>query len=262
MSDAYPSSPTLVQLVALDFDGTCADYTDGLAVAPPVLAALADYAEKGIGWAFNTDRPLEQMSALALTLPCTLRPQALLLRQRTIHLLNHEAYHPLEEWNRTTGKAHTALWEQIHPFFESWQREIDDNFLVRHRYVDHETFAFMVDPDESPALRESLEGLVQPWPEAKVSGNTEWSFVLHTSFSKGRLLAAAAEALQISPTSILAVGDGFNDLTMLDGTVTSLVGCPANSCEEVKTAVRHAGGIVSRQPEALGTAAILRSYLD
>ncbi len=44
---------------------------------------------------------------------------------------------------------------------------------------------------------------------------------------------------------LIAIGDGINDITMLNGGVTKCVGCPANAAPEVIQAVRKAGGIVS-----------------
>ncbi len=61
---------------------------------------------------------------------------------------------------------------------------------------------------------------------------------------------------------IIAVGDGLNDISMLDGSITKNVGCPLNASEEVKHAVCNAGGIIAKQECAEGTLEIIKDYLD
>jgi hydroxymethylpyrimidine pyrophosphatase-like HAD family hydrolase len=97
--------------------------------------------------------------------------------------------------------------------------------------------------------------------DAKVSGNHDWSFMLHRSFSKAAVLLELATRLGIDRENILAVGDGLNDISMLNGLVTPKVGCPANASLEVINAVKKAGGFVSSKERAAGTLEIIKYYL-
>lgn len=248
-------------LIALDFDGTCARYEPELGYDEPLLDLLRETLGNEVQWVMNTDRPFHQMRDVSLALPPELRPRALLLRQRDMYELGSHAYLPHEDWNSARDADHQTLWEQLAARVPSWSAQIEETYEVLERYVDEKSFAYMVPPEQMPALRSYVTDLVSPWPDAQVSGNADWCFVLHSSFSKARVLRAYADHHGIAPEHIIAVGDGLNDLTMLDGSVTPRVGCPSNACEEVQATVRAAGGVRADQPDAAGTAQVLRHYL-
>jgi len=244
-------------LVALDLDGTCVRYEPRFEMDPVVVEALGGVRAAGGRWLMNSDRPVEHMRDLALALPEDLRPDALLARQRTIHWREDGDYRPHEPWNGEELALHASLWLSLQPHFEAWRKGIEAEHEVLEAYTDGEVFAFRVPAGEIARLRDRMAGLVAPWSDAQVSGNEEWSFVLHSRFSKRRVLAEAARVLGIPPERILAIGDGLNDLTMLDGGFTPLVGCPADACEPVRRAVASAGGTVASRPKGAGTAEIL-----
>jgi HAD superfamily hydrolase (TIGR01484 family) len=252
---------TEIKLIAADLDGTCVRYDPRLEVDPVFVEALAPLLTNGTRWVMNSDRPVRHMSEIALNLSPKYRPVALLTRQTHIFLLNESGeYEPHLAWNKAQERLHRKLWDDIEPFFPSWKRLLEDEFIVFDSYVDSEVFAFNVAEDEVEELRERMREIIAPWPESQVSGNNDWMFVLHSSFSKRKLLAQAARLLKVKPEETLAVGDGLNDLSMLDGIFTPHVGCPANSCAEVKKAVRDAGGFLSGKEAAAGSAEVVRHY--
>lgn len=249
-------------LIALDFDGTCARYKPNLGYDTPLLDCLRPLLDDGVAWVMNTDRPFFQMREASLALEPTLRPCALLLRQRDIYDLNSHDYEPHHEWNEARTRDHDSLWSKITEHVPEWEQRIEREYTVLERFVDGNAFAFMVPPEEMNGLRALMREMVSPWPEAQVSGNADWSFVLHASFSKARVLRIMADRLELPHEQVIAVGDGLNDLTMLDGSVTPRVGCPANACGEVKEAVRAAGGVIASVPDAAGTVQVIRHYLN
>lgn len=250
-----------VRLIALDFDGTCARYEPELVVDDPVREILRPHLGNGIRWAFNSDRDPHRLLEVAMRLPPAERPDAILARQRDILLRDGEGYRAHEPHNTERQERHRALWARLTPAFADWEAEIRAAFEVLESYVNDHAFAFRVPHPQAEALHQHLRGLVVPWTDAQVSGNQEWSFVLHASFSKAALLEEAARVFAVPPESVLAIGDGLNDLTMLDGRITPRVGCPANACAPVKEAVARAGGLVADLHEAHGAAAILRHFL-
>jgi hydroxymethylpyrimidine pyrophosphatase-like HAD family hydrolase len=119
----------------------------------------------------------------------------------------------------------------------------------------------MVPAEQIHGLRELMREFVKPWPDAQVSGNQEWTFILHSSFSKGRVLGKCAEILGVSSHNIIAIGDGINDISMLNGLLTPMVGCPANASREVIEVVTEAGGVVADSETGAGTVQVLKHYL-
>jgi hydroxymethylpyrimidine pyrophosphatase-like HAD family hydrolase len=101
---------------------------------------------------------------------------------------------------------------------------------------------------------------IRPWPRAQLSGNHEWSFILHTDFAKAELLRHYCAVCGIDTREIIAVGDGYNDISMLDGSLTPRAGCPADASPEVLAAVQAGGGYISRREGPEGTIDVLRFY--
>ncbi|MBN2712228.1 MAG: HAD family phosphatase [Planctomycetes bacterium] len=248
------------RLIAVDFDGTVASYKPIMNPDPAFLERIRPLITDGVLWALNSDRSFRQQERMALDLEEELRPCALLCRQREIYLYRNGIYEAHMEWNAAMQEAHVDLWKQLRPFFAAWTNMIEENFEVLEKYVDDEAFAFMLPQDETDSLRESMNELLMPWPEATVSGNADWVFVQHSSFSKGRVLGELADMLNLPRELTLAIGDGLNDVGMLNGSVTPLVGCPANSCMEVKEAVGKIGGKMADGEDAAGTVEVIDYY--
>ena len=72
------------------------------------------------------------------------------------------------------------------------------------------------------------------------------------------VLRETAKQLGVERGGILAVGDNYNDLDMLDPEIAAHLGCPADAVPEVVDAVRAAGGIVGRQPGSAGAVEVIR----
>ena len=181
--------------------------------------------------------------------------------QRFIHVRNGSgSYAPMKEWNDSRMELHSALWRDISPFFETWKHEIESDFTICERVVDDIVFAYRVPAQENTSLRERMHGYIEPWPNAQLSGNHEWSFILHADFSKAALLEHYCAVRGMDTKKIIAVGDGFNDISMLSAGLTPYTGCPADASSEVIAAVRAGGGYVAGCSGPEGTIEILRYY--
>jgi len=253
---------TTTYLIALDLDGTSVRYEPQLEMDPDIIRFLDSVRHAGVVWVMNSDRYTDTMADIARRLSPEHMPEALLSCQRFIHILNGDGmYEPLHAWNNEQMRLHADLWHKLQPKFGEWQENILRDFTVLDCVVNDLVFAFMAPPEQTPQLRQRLQEYVKDFPDAQVSGNHDWSFILHAAFSKGRVLKRYAEHIGVPAERIIAVGDGVNDITMLDGSVTRLVGCPANASFEVIAAVKAAGGMVAEAEGPQGTLAILRKYL-
>lgn len=249
-------------LISLDLDGTSVRYEPRLEMDPELMQYIASLRSKGTAWVMNSDRYTDTMVDIAQSLSFDQMPAALLSCQRFIHVLNgNQSYLPLHTWNKEQMLLHKELWDKISPHFKAWQKKIELQFTPLDCVANDIVFACMAPPDQTPALRELIRSFIHPWPDAQVAGNHDWSFILHASFSKGKVLKKCAELLGVPQQNIIAIGDGVNDITMLDGSITGLVGCPANASQEVAAAVKAVGGIVADEESAAGTLQILKYYL-
>ena len=251
-------------LIVLDLDGTSVRYEPRLEMDPELMQYIASLRSSGVVWAMNSDRYTDTMADIASLLPPEEKPAALLSCQRFIHLHNGDdnTYLPLHQWNKQQMLLHRALWGKIIPFFSDWKKKIEENYTIIDCVTNDIVFACMVPPEQTPSLRKRMLEFIKPWPDAQVSGNHDWTFILHAAFSKANILRRCAEQLGADAHRIIAIGDGINDISMLNGLVTPLVGCPANASREVIDAVTAAGGMVADAPAAAGTLQILKYYVS
>ena len=252
---------TVPRLIVLDLDGTSARYEPRFELDPAVREALAAVRAQRpeVRWALNSDRFEGEMIRLAEYLDPDERPDAIMSCQHLLYRRDHHnTYQPDVRWNQQQRTLHRGLWDRIFPKFNAWQQHIRNTYPVHEVFVCERYFAFRVPPHRLPCLRGHVEGLMQPWPDAKVSGNHEWVFVVHDQFSKGRLLTEFAAQAGYVRDEILAIGDGYNDLPMLDRSVAKYAGCPADAAEEVRNAIKSRNGIIAKAPGTAGTVEIIR----
>jgi hypothetical protein len=91
-------------------------------------------------------------------------------------------------------------------------------------------------------------------PEFSYQRNTIYLRFAHSDYHKGSALGELCRILQISPSEVLAAGDHFNDIPMLDGRYAAHPCCPSNAIPEVRTTVEGAGGYLASKPAAEGVA--------
>lgn len=84
----------------------------------------------------------------------------------------------------------------------------------------------------------------------------------HVKYRKGTGLREAAERWGIGPDQTLAVGDNYNDLSMLLPEVCEACGCPANALPDVRDYVASRGGKVATHAGSVGVMEIMKHYFD
>lgn len=79
-------------------------------------------------------------------------------------------------------------------------------------------------------------------------------------FTKGLAVSELSHHLGIGSESILAIGDGYNDISMFDSNVAQRVGCPANAEPEVMQVIHQRGGHIASQQALAGVIEIMQAY--
>jgi hypothetical protein len=79
-------------------------------------------------------------------------------------------------------------------------------------------------------------------------------------FTKGLAVAELARHLGIGPQRILVVGDGHNDISMIEINAGCLTACPGNAVPEVMEAVHHGGGHIAKGQCLAGVMEILDAF--
>lgn len=257
-----------IEVVVLDFDGTIMVYDDSPGhFHPDVIDLLNELQDLGIFWVANSGRDLDdQKAVLARSRERGLvhEPDAVIACESLVFLRDGEDYIPLDAWNQLAFKGLKTLHQIVHEELEPYRGQIEE--LYRPQLVVWEDYAtaFLVENvnDRPRLLFNDLMDWLRNVPTAMLSMNGGWVAVMLRGLGKGNALRAWAEVCDLSPRSLMAIGDHFNDLTMLGGRVAHYVGCPGDAIPEVRQTVARHGGWVADQPGPLGTVEIIRKALN
>jgi HAD superfamily hydrolase (TIGR01484 family) len=251
-------------LLTTDFDGTLI----GEPEAPDELywsfrRQVSDMRRaSGMRWAIVTGRHAEMIPIMAgKLLMHGLAPDFFVMEDARIFRRHGSRYWPFFFWNCGISRRRRQQLRQHRVRVRSLVREIalhhpDAENLAGNRLIDL-WFHF---PSPHAAMDVERQLL------AEFTGNPDF-FVFRwdaevclapTAGTKGEAVRKLMAELQAAPKRVLAVGDGQNDISMLDGHSAGLVACVGNATEEVKTAVRRAAGFVAQQPHLHGMMEILR----
>ncbi|MEI6036038.1 MAG: HAD hydrolase family protein [Verrucomicrobiae bacterium] len=240
--------------MSTDFDGTLIVHPSDGRCASAFAEVLRRHRAAGGVWAVNTGRSLEHaVEGLGLFCPPA-EPDFLLTCEREIFSRDDDGtWTPHAEWNDLCTVRHNALFEAAAPVVRSIcrlaERSPDVTVIVEggqpaglvtsSEEVMEDVVAFIA--------RESVE-----YPDFSYQRNTVYLRFCHRDYHKGASLGEICRMLQIDRTAVLAAGDHFNDLSMLDGRFAAFPCCPSNAIPEVKRTVLAAGGHVAALPAADG----------
>jgi hydroxymethylpyrimidine pyrophosphatase-like HAD family hydrolase len=256
-----------IRLVCLDFDGTIMTYDEPAeCFHPAVIDCLNHLLELGVNWCTNSGRDMEsQVAVLEQSYRKGLhhRPVALMCCESLIYTQSNGAYIPLEPWNSRVREEMTVFHRQVQHLLEPHLQRIGRTYEPFPVLVGEHYTAFQVaDSDDRPLrLYEDVNELLASVPGIMISRNGGWIAVLAEHLGKGNILGDFASRAGYDRAEILAVGDQFNDLNMLDGAVAMHAGCPADAIVEVRETVRTARGYVARAQGPLGTVEAIEHFL-
>jgi len=257
-----------ILLVCLDFDGTIMTYDEEPGyLHPRVTATLNQLARLGIAWCTNSGREMDnQRLILEASRKKGLKhmPVALICGESFIFRLREGSYVSSEPWNTAVRGLlktfHQEVQSVLKPHMEDWRSRYQPTVYAGEEYT-----TFLVgDEDGKPARLhgELVQRITGAVPRGMVTRNGGWLVILPSHLGKGNVLRTYIGGAGFSPGDVLTVGDHFNDISMLDGSVVSNVGCPGDAVPEVAEAVRRAGGWVASAKGPEGTVEVIERYLS
>lgn len=252
----------MIQLISSDFDGTLIGHAPRHACPAELGLELEAHAARGGIWVINTGRSLEHIIEGLEAFTPPVQPDFLVVNERHIHCRENGAWGSLTEWNTRCDAVHAALREESRGLFDAIRRRAADSEDITIVEEDGWPVGLVTCDvgimDEVAAL---LDREAPRYPGFSYQRNEIYLRFCHTDWHKGAALAEVLRLTGIPGSSAMAVGDQYNDLSMLDGTTAALTACPCNAVEAVKHCVRASGGFVSARPDALGVTDAIRHFL-
>lgn len=264
MLTIIPEPPEWKALLGFDFDGTL-HLPDANPVLDPCFFDSVRWIRKNYGavWGICSGRSLYQLVEGFTEGNFSALPDFVIAREREIYFPGQFGrWVPDDKWNHVCEKEH-------HKLFRKNRRLLKK---VR-QYVEKQTGARWIENEGEPAGIVSadeaqMEKIVEflntlSFPEfLSHERNSVYMRFSHAAYNKGTALAEVGNRWGIAKEKTLAVGDNYNDLSMLQPEICEASGCPGNSVPAVKEFIRKRGGIVAKKEGSKGVIEILGRYFD
>jgi hydroxymethylpyrimidine pyrophosphatase-like HAD family hydrolase len=238
----------MIRLLSTDFDGTLVNHDAKPAIVPELFLALQDLRKQGVHWAVNTGRSLQHLEdGMRREFRFPIEPDFAIVEERDIYRRTRSGgWDPLGTWNHQAETDHVEMFRLAAPLLAEVLLFLEritgaEAIYDRGRFVGAVT-RNNADMDRLCAFLQKLRARL---PLFNFQRNTIYVRFCHNDYSKGSALGEVGRHLGVESQHIMATGDHHNDLPMLDGKFASVVCCPGNSCDEVKFAVKAAGGYLA-----------------
>ena len=244
-----------IKLLSIDFDGTLVSRVSERVLDRDCMKLIGELQSAGAQFAINTGRSVDLLESGLTDLEFPVRPDFILTTEREVFRpgSNGEKWEPFGDWNARCARDHAELFSSA----ESVLAEVVD-------FVTQKTKAQLLhhsegleglraeNDEEMDRIIEFIEQARDPGSKFHYQRNTIYLRFCHADYHKGAALAELARLIDIPRENIFAAGDHHNDVSMLNGEVAAMPACPANAIEEVKAAVRSAGGYVAEREHGAG----------
>jgi hydroxymethylpyrimidine pyrophosphatase-like HAD family hydrolase len=257
------NSSSAIQLLSTDFDGTLVSHFATPPVVPELFALLQSLHARGVKWAVNTGRTLWHLEhGLRQEFRFPIEPDFVVVEERDIYRRTRNGgWEPLGEWNQRGARHLDELFRLAGPLLTEVLAHLE-RFPGAQPIHDQGRFvgAVTANTEDMDRLCVFLSKLRDRLPMFNFQRNTIYVRFCHQDYSKGSALGELTRHLGVSYEQVFAAGDHHNDLPMLDPRFAKFIMCPANSCEEVKLAVRTAGGYLAKGEASAGVLEALRHF--
>jgi HAD superfamily hydrolase (TIGR01484 family) len=231
---------------------------------PECMKLIRELQSSGTVWTINTGRSVDLLESGLADFEFPIRPDFILTTEREVFRpgSNGDKWEPFGDWNERCARDHAELFSSS----QSVLGEVVD-------FVTQKTKAQLLyhtegleglraaNEQEMDRIVEFIEQARDPESKFNYQRNTIYLRFCHSDYHKGAALAELARLINVPRENIFAAGDHHNDISMLNGEVAAMPACPANAIDEVKSAVRKAGGYVAKQEHGAGVHEALEFFL-
>jgi len=255
-----------IKLLATDLDGTLFSRSESLSLYDDFRSRLQTLRTKHDAlWVVCTGRSLRSFqNGFASMQAMGLIPDYVIVNHAYIYRRSRNGYRPHYTWN---FMIHYHMWSSrlyMKEAIQKWHKlvtDMSDNAKTIYYRRNRLCFRF-TNEEEAQAVAKLLEEKSREFRHLRVFRFEQEVDVRMVPFTKGLALENLATHLGIGASSILAIGNGHNDISMLDGTVAKYVGCPDNAETDVMQVVNKVGGHVASRKVMGGVVDVIDAYLD
>jgi HAD superfamily hydrolase (TIGR01484 family) len=253
-----------IRFIAIDLDGTLMGRFDEF----PLYAVFRQNMEEwqrtnNTVWAVCTGRSLSSCRTYMAPMQMMgITPDFVIVRHAYTYSVTRHSYRPHFIWNlrirHMTWKKQLRIRHAIDEFDEMIFRFARKATVVRRT---KERLWVRFDTEETAAaVADMLKDKLNECSNLRLFKFLREIDIRFVPFAKGLAISELTRHLNIGPGGILAIGDGYNDLSMFDPHVAAHVGCPANAAPEVMQMIHDSGGHIAKGRSLAGVIEILDAY--
>lgn len=256
-----------IRLLATDLDGTligCDEPPEAYQLFRDAVRTFR--ARWGMSWAIVTGRhagaikgPLVRLAVHGLT------PDFLVLEDARIYRHNaHGKFRPFRWWNYSVGRRRRALLRQYRHTVRGWRDRLLDAYPEAEdlSLEGSDLWFRFTGVADAKSAEAALQADIEGEPRLLVF---RWGWEVYlgpVAGSKGDAVSKLARTVRVEREDVFAVGDGPNDVSMLNGGSAASVACVGNAVPEVKQVVRDANGCVASGKGLAGVLEALDPYIQ
>jgi HAD superfamily hydrolase (TIGR01484 family) len=254
-----------IRLISTDFDGTLVAHDNDPVLDPPCIELIGELQRNGALWSINTGRSVELLESGLFDFEFPIRPDFILTSERDVFRpsRNGGKWEPFGDWNDRCAQAHAELFNSAQSVLSEIIDFVNQKTTARVIYFGPDPEGLVATSEEEmDRITEFVERVRVKQPEFNYQRNTIYLRFCHAAYHKGAALAELSRLIQVPREQIFAAGDHHNDVSMLDGRFAAMPACPANAIDQVKDAVRSAGGYVADREYGAGVHESLLHFMD
>ena len=254
-----------IKLLSIDFDGTMVSRVSEPVLDSNCVELIGHLQKDGALWAINTGRSVDLLESGLTDFEFPIRPDFILTSERDVFRPgdNGIKWEPFGNWNARCARDHAELFSSARSILAEVVDFISQKTKAQLIYHSERLEGLRAENEEEMnRIVQFIEGVRRTDLKFNYQRNTVYLRFCHADYHKGSALAELARLIDIPRENIFAAGDHHNDISMLNGEVAAMPACPANAIEEVKTAVRTAGGYVAQREHGAGVHEALRFFLN
>lgn len=254
-----------IRLIATDLDGTIIGGVSDFHLYDDFRDKLVEYRKKfNTIWVTCTGRSLRSTKEFLSPMELLgIRPDYIIVNHAYIFERTRFGYMPHVLWNLRIRYILLSNRYEVQNAMEHWGSILmGSSFGVSIMYKSKNRLRMRFNTEQSAAAAEKLlSDRTKQFRHIKVFKQEKELDVFQLPFTKGLAISELARHLGMDAPDILAVGDGHNDISMLERSVAESVGCPSNAFAEVKEVIHENGGHIAHFPSMAGVLEIMDAYL-
>jgi HAD superfamily hydrolase (TIGR01484 family) len=254
-----------IKLLSIDFDGTLVSRVSEPVLDTACLDLIRDLQMSGIQFAINTGRSVDLLESGLADFSIPLRPDFILTSERHVFRpgRNGDKWEAFGDWNERCAREHAELFRSADSVLAEIVDFVNQKTKARLLYQTDGLEGLVATSDEEmDRIVEFIGRAREHQSKFHYQRNTLYLRFCHADYHKGAALAELARLIDVPRENIFAAGDHHNDISMLDGKIAGMPSCPANAIDEVKHAVRSAGGYVAEREHGAGVHEALLHFLN